>query len=146
VRRDSTPYATDGSGAFLGEEQFPSSGGAGGGALYRTSLEGVAGMSGGPVWVEQGGEPILVGILIGSPQEACNQGENWVVGLSITTRQRIIQVLSTGTAANMAAVSPQGGGGGGDFCPGLFSITQPPCAGSIAGSGGGNCGNVEEVD
>lgn len=142
ARRDARLYATDDSGAFLGQELFPLAAGAGGGALIRTSLEGTAGMSGGPVWVEMSGEPQLVGVLLGSPQEACNNGENWVAGLSPATRQRILGVITNGAAPGMVSHGFQAGGGGFDLCEDLFT-PKGACFG-LTDAGEAECGNPEE--
>ncbi len=51
----------------------------------------------------------LACVMIGSPQEVCNGGVNWVAGLSLKTRQRISQVINTGSAPGMVkALPPQG--------------------------------------
>lgn len=143
-RRHARPYATDDSGAFLGQALFPESGGTGGGALFRTSLEAVSGMSGGPVWIEQGSEAVLVGVMIGSPQEACNDGENWVAGLSVTTRARILGILMNGSAPGMVSHTAQGGAGDSDLCDDLFGGFPGPCP--AFGAPGAECGNPEGED
>lgn len=144
-RRPARPYTTDGSASFLNGVLFPAVAGAQGGSLLRTSLEGTSGMSGGPVWVEQNGQALLVGVLIGSPQEACDAGENWAAGLSVTTRQRIMQVIADGSAPGMVSQGFMSGGGGFDECEGLSSPLGP-CPFEVTMGGEENCANPERDD
>jgi V8-like Glu-specific endopeptidase len=58
------------------------------GLLY-VSNDGVGGQSGSPVYVFVGGQRVLVGVLIGSPPEECNQGRLWASRLTTGTVERI---------------------------------------------------------
>lgn len=114
-RLERTLYETTDAGTFLSQVVFPQkNNGAGGGGVIRASLEATAGLSGGPVWVitdwtsaavdtslSIAAEKVLVGVLTGSPQTACEQGKNWAAAMTPTTRSRIISIIQNGTAPGM---------------------------------------------
>lgn len=58
------------------------------GLLYATN-DGVDGQSGSPVYVFQGGQRRVVGVLLGSPQSACEQGQMWVSRITPEVAERI---------------------------------------------------------
>lgn len=49
----------------------------------------MAGQSGSPVYVFQGGRRRIVGVLLGSPLSACQQGQDWVSRITPETAERI---------------------------------------------------------
>jgi V8-like Glu-specific endopeptidase len=58
------------------------------GLLYLTN-DGVDGQSGSPVYVFQGGERRVVGVLLGSPLSACQQGQMWASRITPEAAERI---------------------------------------------------------
>ena len=50
--------------------------------LLLTALDGTGGQSGSPVYVIQNGIRTVIGVLLGSPEEACLDGENWAAQLT----------------------------------------------------------------
>lgn len=50
--------------------------------MFLTDLDAYDGQSGSPVYIMQGGQRKIVGVLIGSPLAACNNGEDWVPRLT----------------------------------------------------------------
>lgn len=58
------------------------------GLLFVTN-DGVGGQSGSPVYVFNAGERVLVGVLIGSPPEECQEGRLWASRLTPGTVERI---------------------------------------------------------
>ena len=63
----------------------------GGGTLIMR-VDGCVGMSGGPVFVESMGRPILVGVMVGSPKRVCENGEVWAAALTPGVRTRIDRI------------------------------------------------------
>ncbi|MEM0997059.1 MAG: serine protease [Bacteroidota bacterium] len=98
---DGRALKTDGSATFLNYKEYSSA--INNGGLIVTDLEGTGGMSGGPVWYYEAAtnKRRLLGVFIGSPQSACNNGKNWVAALSPGTQLRIVVVMNGTDVSSM---------------------------------------------
>ncbi len=100
------PLKTKDDGTFLNYKEWPAS--VNNGGLIICDVEGVGGMSGGPVWYYDAGKKrrYLVGVLIGSPQSACLNGKMWAAALSPGTQLRIVATLNGSPPTSMQKITP----------------------------------------
>lgn len=95
------PLKTDDSGSFLNYKEWPAS--INNGGLIISDVEGSGGMSGGPVWhYDQASKRRrLIGVLVGSPQSACDNGKMWASALSPGTQLRLVATMNGGNIGSM---------------------------------------------
>ena len=88
-------------GDYLNAQPFEWISGSESGLLY-TDLDGTSGQSGSPVYSlltpsQHGGEGVIrkvTGVLLGSPEDACNMGQNWVAQLTPRVVEQIENTMS----------------------------------------------------
>lgn len=66
------------------------------GLLY-TNLDGTGGQSGSPVYVFHNGRRKVIGVLVGSPEDACQAGQNWVARLTSGAVEHIENAMDPST-------------------------------------------------
>lgn len=69
----------------------------GGVGLLRSRIDGTGGQSGSGVFARVGGKPRVVGVLIGSPEHACQAGVNWVTQLTPAVDEHIANLSKPNT-------------------------------------------------
>ena len=67
--------------------------------LLRVSNDGVDGMSGSPLFVWEGRRRVLVGVLIGSPEIECLEGNNWAARMTPGAIERIQNAMTIATTS-----------------------------------------------
>lgn len=95
---DGRPLITGDKGTLTSVLEYPAQNG---GGLLVGAVEGTGGMSGGPVWVMNGRETNLIGLLVGSPQASCQAGELWMSAMTSGTRLRLLATLNGANVANL---------------------------------------------
>jgi V8-like Glu-specific endopeptidase len=97
-----TPWET-GFSQFTGRSTYGNAG------VLETNIQQADGASGSPVYLFDGGERIVVGVLVGSPPGACMQGRTWAAWLTPNVIERIQEAITGQTGTHpwkIAALNP----------------------------------------